>query len=185
MLIWADPQDDSITGYRILRRDGDAQAGGEFTTIESDTGSAATTYTDGTVEPDLVYVYRVLAISPHGVSEPSRDVEVSTAAPKEPLLSQPAQVTRVFHHVSEPTGEDFPADDTTTGFAPWGSTVTGNIDDPSDVDWFWLDAQAGLLYQIDLGPEPVMDPRGRPGVGWHLRCERRLASLVRRTTMSV
>ena len=162
MLIWADPQDDSITGYRILRRDGDAQAGGEFTTIESDTGSAATTYTDDTVEPDLVYVYRVLAISPHGVSEPSRDVEVSTAAPKEPLLSQPAQVTRVFHHVSEPSGSDFPADDTTTGVAVWGSTVTGNIDDPSDVDWFLLDAQAGLLYQIDLGPEPVTDAADDP-----------------------
>ena len=70
MLIWADPQDDSITGYRILRRDGDAQAGGEFTTIESDTGSAATTYADDTVEPERVYVYQVLAISPQGVSEP-------------------------------------------------------------------------------------------------------------------
>ena len=90
MLIWANPQDDNITGYRILRRDGDAQAGGEFTTIASDTGSAATTYTDDTVEPERVYVYRVLAISPQGVSEPSRDVEVSTAAPvapPEPLRS--------------------------------------------------------------------------------------------------
>ena len=90
MLIWANPQDDSITGYRILRRDGDAQAGGEFTTIESDTGSAATTYADDTVEPERFYVYRVLAISPQGVSEPSRDVEVSTAAPvapPEPLRS--------------------------------------------------------------------------------------------------
>ena len=114
------------------------------------------------MEPDLVYVYRVLAISPQGVSEPSRDVEVSTTAPKEPLLSQPAQVTRFFHNVSEPPGGDFPADDTTTGVAVWGSTVTGNIDDPSDVDWFLLDAQAGLLYQIDLGPEPVMDAADDP-----------------------
>ena len=46
--------------------------------------------------------------------------------------------------------------------AVWGSTVTGNIDDPSDVDWFLLDAQAGLLYQIDLGPEPVMDAADDP-----------------------
>ena len=80
ILAWEDPQDDGITGYRILRRDQD----GDFQTLVENSGSAATTYTDHTVEPDRVYVYRVLAISPSGVSEPSRDVEVNTTAPVEP-----------------------------------------------------------------------------------------------------
>ena len=74
-LVWNDPGDASITGYRILRRGGDTQAGGTFTTIESDTGSAATTYTDTDVEPQQVYVYRVQAISPQGISGPSRDAQ--------------------------------------------------------------------------------------------------------------
>ena len=48
-LTWDDPQDDSITGYVILRRNRDTDALGQFTELVNDTGSAATAYTDGSV----------------------------------------------------------------------------------------------------------------------------------------
>ena len=148
MLIWANPQDDSITCYRILRRDGDAQAGGEFTTIESDTGSAATTYTDDTVEPERVYVYRVLAISPQGISEPSRDVEVSTTAPQEPLRALPGQQVR--QNISEPSGDDFAADGSTQGRLEVDGSVTGNIASSGDQDAFAVELVQDRTYRFDL-----------------------------------
>ena len=96
LLRWLDPQDDSITGYRILRADVVDGARGEFAALIEDTGTAETTYTDDTVEPETSYVYRVLAINPGGVSEPSSDVEVRTNAPvgpQEPPTSAPANVS--------------------------------------------------------------------------------------------
>ena len=69
-LSWANPDDDSITGHAILRRDKDLQPEvGTFFTVTSDTGTAATTYTDDTVEPDKRYVYRIKAINANGMSE--------------------------------------------------------------------------------------------------------------------
>ena len=65
-LSWDDPGDTSITGYRILRRDPVNQAPGVFSTIVSNTGSAATSYTDGTVAATTRYVYRVKAINAAG-----------------------------------------------------------------------------------------------------------------------
>ena len=83
ILSWGDPKDDSITGYRILRRETDRQDPGVFTTINRNTGSASTAYTDDTVEPETRYVYRVKAINAHGVSGQSNYADVDTpAAPR-------------------------------------------------------------------------------------------------------
>ena len=93
LLSWADPQDDSVTGYRILRRLWAGDEPGEFSTLAADTGSAETAYADDTVETGRVYVYRVLAINPGGASEPSSDVRVRTAAPVAPLTGARAHVS--------------------------------------------------------------------------------------------
>ena len=80
-IIWDDPQDDSITGYVILRRDPAIHPGGTFITLTSNTGTADTNYTDDTVEPDKQYVYRIQAINKHGVvSERSGWVRADTPA---------------------------------------------------------------------------------------------------------
>ena len=71
-LTWDDPEDNSITHYQVLRRDRDIHDTGEFLTIESDTGSAATSYTDDTVEPEKRYVYRVVAVNDNGESKWSK-----------------------------------------------------------------------------------------------------------------
>ena len=93
LLSWADPQDDSVTGYRILRRHWAADEPGEFSTLAEDTGSAETAYDDDTVATGRVYVYRVLAINPGGASEPSQDLRVRTAAPVAPLTGARAHVS--------------------------------------------------------------------------------------------
>ena len=84
-LAWDDPQDDTITGYVILRRDREIHPVGTFVTITGDTGSADTNYTDDTVEPDKQYVYRIKAINEHGeVSELSHWVRAYTPAAPDP-----------------------------------------------------------------------------------------------------
>ncbi len=141
ILAWHDPQDDGITGYRILRRDQD----GDFQTLVENTGSAAATYTDDTVEPERMYTYRVLAISSSGVSEPSRDVEVSTTAPvepPEPLSSQSAHaVSTLLGNLSQATfadgfilvGERDSAQEFTTGSNAAGYNLSGVKLDISEV----------------------------------------------------
>ena len=79
-LLWTDPRDDSITGYRILRRESTANGPGQFVAIVEDTVSRDTAYSDDTVEPERFYVYRVHAISPQGMSGPSLDLPVDTEA---------------------------------------------------------------------------------------------------------
>ena len=93
LLSWADPQDDSVSGYRILRRLWAGDAADDFRTLAEDTGSAETDYADDTVETGRVYVYRVLAVNPGGASEPSSDVRVRTAAPVAPLTGARAHVS--------------------------------------------------------------------------------------------
>ena len=74
-LSWDAPDDDSITGYQILRR---RPGEGEETLLiyVQDTGSAATTFTDTGVIPGARHVYRVKAINPVGVGDRSNYVNV-------------------------------------------------------------------------------------------------------------
>ena len=94
-------------------------------------------------------MYRVLAINPGGVSEPSSDVEVRTNAPvgpQEPPTGEPA-------NVSEPSGDDFSASTATSGEVDVGGSVTGEIASATDRDWFKVELEAGKTYQIDLKGE--------------------------------
>ena len=84
VLTWDDPQDDSITGYVILRRVRENDEGGEFSELVPDTGSAATTYTDDTVAAGTTYTYRIKAINEYGVSERSRWFHIDTPAAPDP-----------------------------------------------------------------------------------------------------
>ena len=78
-LTWDDPGDDSITGYVILRRLRYDDPSGHFDELVADTGTAATTYTDDTVEANTHYTYRIKAINEHGgVSERSRWFHIQT-----------------------------------------------------------------------------------------------------------
>ena len=84
VLTWDDPNDDTITGYVILRRNRETDTQGQFTELAPDTGTAATTYTDDTVAAETPYTYRIKAINEHGTSERSRWVHVETTAAPTP-----------------------------------------------------------------------------------------------------
>ena len=80
-LTWDDPQDANITGYRVLR----GPDAGSLSTIEADTGSASTEYTDATVAPETTYFYAVLALSLDGDGPQSSAISATTpAAPAAP-----------------------------------------------------------------------------------------------------
>ena len=97
ILIWADPGDDTITGYVILRRVRVNDQGGEFSELVPDTGTAATTYTDDTVAASTTYTYRIKAINAHGVSERSHWFHVETpAAPDGERVQPPAAPQQVL-----------------------------------------------------------------------------------------
>ena len=114
-LTWDDPQDDTITGYVILRRDREIHPLGTFVTIAGDTGSADTTYTDDTVEPDKEYVYRIKAINEHGeVSEKSDWIRADT--PAVPVPDKPTGLSAAVSHDAVTLAWDDPRDDTITGY---------------------------------------------------------------------
>ena len=89
-LAWDDPSDASITHYQIFRRDRDVHDTGEFVTIQENTGSAAASYTDDTVEPETRYVYRVKAVNQHGASTWSNFVRADTPAAPDPADLAPS-----------------------------------------------------------------------------------------------
>ena len=94
-LTWDDPQDDSIDGYVILRRDKAIHAEGTFATVAPDTRTAETIYTDASVAPGRRYVYRIKAINAHGVSAISSWTRGYTPAAPAPAPGQepPARPT--------------------------------------------------------------------------------------------
>ena len=84
-IAWDDPEDDSITGYQVLRRSrdgntyGDGQGAREFVAIVDDTGTADTQYNDTTVTPGTRYVYRVKARNSAGLSKRSSYANAKTS----------------------------------------------------------------------------------------------------------
>ena len=94
-LTWDHPNDDSIIGYVILRRNRETDAKGEFTELVSDTGNADTTYSDDNVAAETRYTYRIKAINEHGMSERSSWFHIdTTAAPVPSRPSPPAYPPR-------------------------------------------------------------------------------------------
>ena len=59
--------------------------------------------------------------------------------------------------VSEPDGEDFSADTSTSGKVALGETATGDIGTAGDRDWFAVELVAGRTYTIELRGSPTDD----------------------------
>ena len=95
-LSWDDPEDESITGYQVLRRDR-SDEDSEFSVLAADTGSADTTYTDADVAAGERYAYRVRARNANGLSEASEDFNAD--------LPQPPDITVTFGQAQYQVGE--------------------------------------------------------------------------------
>ena len=113
-LTWDDPGDASITGYQILRRNRDTDVIGDFTVINQDTGSAAATYTDNTVEPDTRYGYRIKARNVAGLSEWSKFVRADTVGASPP--AKPTGLSGTVAHDEVTLTWDDPGDASITGY---------------------------------------------------------------------
>ena len=76
-LIWNAPSPSGIlvTGYKIERSSDD---GTNWSTVVSNTGSTATTYSDSGLTASTTYSYRVSAIYPVGTSSPSNTASATT-----------------------------------------------------------------------------------------------------------
>ena len=112
VLRWDDPDDDSITGYRILWRDRDEDAMGQFHVLVEDTGSSETGYTDRYVTSEARYSYRVVAISVLGVSGPTGPVDVDIPG----LPAQPQGLTATAVNGNVSLTWDDPEDPSITGY---------------------------------------------------------------------
>ena len=113
-LTWDDPQDDSITGYVVLRRVRVNDQGGDFSELVANTGSASTTYTDDTVVAETTYTYRIKAINGAGPSERSRWVHIDI--PAAPVPDRPTGLSATAAHDSVTLTWDDPGDDSITGY---------------------------------------------------------------------
>ena len=92
-LSWDDPDDDTITGYQILRRNKDVDNPGVFHVHVANTGSNATGYVDTDVEAETRYVYRIKAKNANGLSQQSGYFNADTpAAPTPPELETPEAI---------------------------------------------------------------------------------------------
>ena len=127
-LSWEAPADDSITGYRILRRR-PSEDENTLLVYVADTGSTATSYTDTDVTAGTQHVYRVKAINAAGAGEQSNYVNVT---PEEPQ--------------AEPEAENSPATGapSISGPSRVGETLTADPSGISDADG--LD-NAAFTYQ--------------------------------------
>ena len=126
-MTWNDPQDTNITGYRI-QRGTDANS---LNTIEPNTGSPSTNYTDSTVEPETTYHYAVIALSQDGDGAQSTSV-TTLAEPEETVQNDPPAAptglvaSQVGHSVLTLTWND-PQDDNITGYRVLRGTEADNL----------------------------------------------------------
>ena len=137
-LTWDDPQDTSITGYRILR----GAEVGNLSSIEADTGSNNTEYTDATVKPETIYHYAILALSQDGDGAESSTVSVTTPAEPQPEEPQPAE---------QPVQNDPPA-------APTSLTASRTNHDSLTLSWNDPQDDSVTGYRILRGTAPKKLP---------------------------
>ena len=114
--------------------------------LAPDTGTAATTYTDGTVAAETPYTYRIKAINEHGTSERSRWVHVETTAAPTPEGTPEESVSE--------GDTDLPNDNSTPGRVAVGGSATGAIGTAGDQDRFAVELEAGRTYRFDLTGSP-------------------------------
>ena len=83
-MFWTDPDDDSITGYQVLRGPDAAN----LVVLTEDTGSTDASYSDDTVEAETTYAYAIRARNAAGLGPQSDTVSVTTQAAPEELLTE-------------------------------------------------------------------------------------------------
>ena len=161
-LSWDDPGDDSITGYRILRRvRGD---GTDFDVISENTGTAGTSFSDATVEPETAYAYRVQAVNPGGPGPASADANIDTPALTPPHEPTPEPTSDEGKGTNEPrqntpnqppsiTNLQPDSSEEAENSRPFWRSWSGLHNDPDDDD-------DGMIWEIEGPDADAFDIRG-------------------------
>ena len=142
LMFWTDPNDDSITGYQILRGE-DADT---LTVLEDDTGSASASYSDDTVEPETEYFYAIRARNAGGLGPQSDTVSVTTQAAPEEFLTELALAGAEFSLDGHPLDTTGTCSETDIGAISAGCTI--NIETKSPV--FGVDGHIDVDDRIHL-----------------------------------
>ena len=92
-LSWTASSDLLISGYMIERS---TDGGTTWSTIQSNTGSTSTTYSDKGLAANTIYTYRVSEVSSIGTSVPSNTASATTQSTTAP--QPPTGLTAATHH---------------------------------------------------------------------------------------
>ena len=156
-LSWDDPNDDSITGYRILRLNRAEDSPGEFHVHVASTGTAATSYTDSDVEPETRYVYRIHALNTGGKSPRSGYTNADTpAAPAAPIPAAPTNLLTASTHNQVRINWSDPDDDSIIGYrvlrGPDADNLATLVDDTNSASASYtddsVDAETTYVYAL-------------------------------------
>ena len=128
-----------------MTADGTAAAGEDYTAT-----SGTLTFAPGETEKTVA-----VAIIDDTVEDSGETFRLILSEPSGGSLADTEATGTIFNTdppltVSEPIGEDLPADTTTTGMVAVGETATGYIEARSDRDWFAVQLDANTLYRIEL-----------------------------------
>ena len=134
-LSWNDPQDDNITGYRILR----GPSADSLATIQADTRNNRTEYEDDTVAADTTYHYAVIAMSQDGDGAQSTTISATTTAapaPKEtPTPRGPRATDSTAPTVRSITRQDPTSTPTNSDTPTWRVTFSEAVKNVDTTDF--------------------------------------------------
>ena len=126
-LTWADPGDDSVTGYQVLR----GLAADTLAVLADDTESTDTPYTDETVEPETQYFYAIRARNAAGLSPQSDTVSTTTQAAPPEIIAERSTAGFEITLDGQTLDTDTACDEDDVASIPEGCTV--NIETRSPV----------------------------------------------------
>ena len=163
LLSWTDPGDGSITGYQVLRGPG----ADNLAVLVDDTGDAAASYTDSTVDAETGYAYAVRARNAGGLGPQSDPVSVTTpAAPP----AKPAGLITAASHDSVLLSWTDPGDGSITGYqvlrGPDADTLAVLADDTESTDAPYTDEtvepETGYAYAVRARNAGGLGPQSDP-----------------------
>ena len=148
-----DPDGGSVT-YSIA-------GGNESALFEIDAASGELFYTGGGEDYETGSTRFELTVrASDGDQTTDTNVTVNVTDVDEPVVVDPPvaqEAQSVSQTVSEPAGEDFARNSSTSGRVAVGDTATGRIGSSGDRDWFAVELEAGRTYVIDLRGSPTGD----------------------------
>ena len=153
-LSWNGPQDDSITHYKVFRRNVSPGVQETMQTLTANTGGSTNSYTDSTAEPGTRYKYKVAAVNAEGQSKRSRTATITTppAQVQDVSAAQEAGDTAVdISWTSVDTATTYQVERETTSDLSADPVVTGVAAPTASYEDTGTDYDTEYLYRVRAG----------------------------------